>query len=282
VRVEVYANSTLYKDKEELEALQLGAVQMLAPSLAKFGQLGLRDFEVFDLPFLFPNRQAVQNVVQSAIGKSLLKQLEPRGIVGLAFWDNGFKVMAANVPPNNPLTLKGKRIRIQPSRVIEKQIELLGATPIALPFSETYAALSSGLVDGTENTPSNLHSQRIHELLKYIAITNHSYLGYAVVVNQKFWRSLPKDIRGILEDCMEQATLKNQTMADQLNQQALATIQKLGKTEVRILSPMERDAWRKVLEPVYQDTEKRLNNGLVTKTRKAAGSQTSMLRPYFQ
>ena len=282
VRIEVYPNSTLYKDKEELEALQLGAVQMLAPSLAKFGQLGLQDFEVFDLPFLFPNRQAVQNVTQSPIGRSLLKQLETRGIIGLTYWDNGFKVLAANTPLNMPQGLKGKRIRTQPSRVIEQQMEQLGATPITLPFSETHAALSSGLVDGTENAPSNLYTQQIHHITNHVGITNHGYLGYVVVVTQKFWRSLPKDIRATLEECLKQATVKNQNIADTLNQQAIINMSKAGKARVYALSPTEREAWRKALEPIYQATEKRLSKDLVQNVRKAAGSETSILKPYFR
>jgi C4-dicarboxylate-binding protein DctP len=144
VKVLVYPNSSLYKDREELEALQLGAVQMLAPSLAKFGQLGMRDFEVFDLPYIFPNRQVLKMVTQGEIGRELLNQLEDRGILGLAYWDNGFKVMSANTPIRLPEDLKGKRMRIQPSRVLEAQMEALGATPIPLAFSDVHTALETG------------------------------------------------------------------------------------------------------------------------------------------
>ena len=154
VKVEVYANSTLYKDKEELEALQLGAVQMLAPSNSKFGPMGIKDFEVFDLPFLLPNLASLRKVTEGPIGNRLLKLLEPKGMIGLAYWDNGFKQMSANKPLRMPEDYKGLKFRIQSSKVLEAQFRLLGATPQVMAFSEVYQALQTGVVDGQENTPS--------------------------------------------------------------------------------------------------------------------------------
>lgn len=275
VKVEVYPNSTLYKDREELEALQLGAVQMLAPSLAKFGQLGMRDFEVFDLPYIFPNRQVLKTVTQGEIGKQLLAQLEDRGILGLAYWDNGFKVMSANTPLRLPEDLKGKRMRIQPSRVLEAQMEALGATPIPLAFSDVYTALETGLVDGTENPPSNLYSKKMHEVQKHVAVTNHGYLGYAVIVNRKFWGSLPADIRSTLEKCMIDATRKNDDEAEKLNAQALQKVKASKNTQVTMLSASELDAWRKALEPVHRRMESRISKELIASIRKAAAVQAA-------
>ena len=275
VKVEVYPNSSLYKDREELEALQLGAVQMLAPSLAKFGQLGMRDFEVFDLPYIFPNRQVLKAVTQGAIGRELLNQLEDRGILGLAYWDNGFKVMSANTPIRLPEDLKGKRMRIQSSRVLEAQMEALDATPIPLAFSDVYTALESGLVDGTENPPSNLYSKNMHEVQKYVAVTNHGYLGYAVIVNRKFWNSLPADIRATLERSIGDATRKNDEEAEKLNAQALAKVRDSKKTTVLTLSSVELDAWRKALEPVHRKMESRINKELISNIRKAAATQAA-------
>lgn len=273
VKVEVYPNSSLYKDREELEALQLGAVQMLAPSLAKLGQLGVRDFEVFDLPYIFPNRQVLKTVTQGEIGKQLLSQLEDRGILGLAYWDNGFKVMSANTPLRLPEDLKGKRMRIQPSRVLESQMEALGATPIPLAFSDVYAALENGLVDGTENPPSNLYSKKMHEVQKYVAVTNHGYLGYAVIVNRKFWNSLPADIRLTLERCMAEASRKNDDESEKINAQALAKIKESKYTTVLTLNSAEIEAWRKALEPVHRRMENRINKDLIHSIRKAAADQ---------
>jgi C4-dicarboxylate-binding protein DctP len=273
VKVQVYPNSSLYKDREELEALQLGAVQMLAPSLAKFGQLGMRDFEVFDLPYIFPNRQVLKTVTQGEIGRQLLTQLEDRGILGLAYWDNGFKVMSANTPLRLPEDLKGKRMRIQPSRVLEAQMEALGATPIPLAFSDVHTALETGLVDGTENPPSNLYSKNMHEVQKYVAVTNHGYLGYAVIVNRKFWTSLPADLRPILEKCMVDATKKNNEESEKLNALALKNVKDSKNTKVHALTANELEAWRKALEPVHRRMEGRISKELISNIRKIAAEQ---------
>jgi tripartite ATP-independent transporter DctP family solute receptor len=162
VKVEVYANSTLYKDKEEMEALQLGAVQMLAPSLAKFGPLGVKEFELFDLPYIFDNYAELHKVTQGPLGQTLLKKLEPKGVTGLAFWDNGFKSFSANTPIKMPADLKGKKMRIQSSKVLEEEIRALSALPQVMAFSEVYQALQTGVVDGTENPISNLYTQKMY------------------------------------------------------------------------------------------------------------------------
>src|SRR3954452_12969971 len=179
VKVEGYANSTLYKDKEELEALQLGAVQMLAPSLAKFGPLGVKEFEVFDLPFIFDNTAELHKVTQGPVGKVLLGKLDAKGIKGLAFWDNGFKSFSANKPLKTPDDFKGLKMRIQSSKVLESQMRAVGAIPQVMAFSEVYQALQTGVVDGTENTPSNMYTQKHHEVQKFTTISNHGYIGYA-------------------------------------------------------------------------------------------------------
>src|SRR5476651_947083 len=221
VRVEVYPNSQLYKDKEELEALQLGAVQMLAPSLAKFGPLGVKEFEAFDLPYIFPTKTALYNVTEGEIGKSLMKKLEPKGITGLAFWDNGFKVMSANRPLHSTTDFKGLKMRIQSSKVLDAQMRALGANPQVLAFSEVYQALQTGVVDGTENPPSNMYTQKMHEVQKYVTVSNHGYLGYAVIVNKKFWDGLPPDIRAALDKAMKDATIFANEIAQKDNDMAL-------------------------------------------------------------
>jgi len=162
VKVEVYPNSQLYKDKEEMEALQLGAVQMLAPSLAKFGPLGVKEFEVFDLPYIFPSKDVLRSVTGGPAGASLLKKLEGKGIIGLAYWDNGFKIMSANKPLMSPADLKGVKMRIQSSKVLDAEMRALGALPQVMAFSEVYQALQTGVVDGTENPPSNMYTQNLH------------------------------------------------------------------------------------------------------------------------
>jgi len=263
VRVEVYANSTLYKDKEEMEALQLGAVQMLAPSLAKFGPLGMREFEVFDLPYLFDNYAELHKVTQGPLGQSLLKKLEPRGIVGLAFWDNGFKSFSANTPIKVPADLKAKKMRIQSSKVLEEEMRALGALPQAMDFSEVYQALDTGVVDGTENPVSNLYTQRMHEVQKFLTLTEHGYLGYAVIVNKKFWEGLPSDLRGQLEMAMKEATAYANKIAKEQNDKDLESVRKSGKTQVYVPTRGERMAFKKVLVPVHQKMELRIGKALI-------------------
>jgi len=274
VRVEVYPNSTLYKDKEELEALQLGAVQMLAPSLAKFGPFGVKEFEAFDLPYIFPNKEVLYRVTQGPIGRELFKKLEPKGITGLAYWDNGFKVMSANRPLHVPSDLRGLKMRIQSSKVLDAQMRALGAEPQVLAFSEVYQALKTGLVDGTENPPSNLYTQKMDEVQKYVTISDHGYLGYAVIVNKKFWDGLPADIRSALEGAMQEATKYANAIAQQENDAALAAVQKTGKTSIYRLSDKEKAEWRAALVPVQQQMAERVGRDLVAALiREGAGAE---------
>ena len=271
VKVEVYPNSQLYKDKEELEALQLGAVQMLAPSLAKFGPLGVKEFEVFDLPYLFPNKAALYRVTEGPVGKSLFAKLDAKGIVGLAYWDNGFKVMSANRPVRMPADFRGLKMRIQASKVLDAQMRALGANPQVLAFSEVYQALQTGVVDGTENPPSNMYTQKMHEVQKHVTVSNHGYLGYAVIVNKKFWDGLPSEIRTSLTKAMAEATTYEKAIAQRDNDMALAAIRKAGKTTIHMQPAPEQAAWRAALTPVHKDMEGRVGKQLIGSITAAAG-----------
>jgi C4-dicarboxylate-binding protein DctP len=275
VKIELYPNSTLYKDKEELEALQLGAVQMLAPSLAKFGPLGVKEFEVFDLPYIFPTKDVLYRITEGSIGKDLMKKLEPKGIVGLGFWDNGFKVMSANKPIHLPSDLKGQKLRIQSSKVLDAQMRALGASPQVLAFSDVYQALQTGVVDGTENPPSNLYTQKMHEVQKHVTMTNHGYLGYAVIVNKKFWDGLPADIRKELDGAMKTATKYANAIAQQENDIALEAVKKSGKTTVYQPSEKERAEWLKALLPVQKALEDRIGKDLIANVNKEAAALSS-------
>ena len=270
VRVEVYPESQLYKDKEELEALQLGAVQMLAPSLAKFGPLGVKEFEVFDLPYIFPSKAGLYKVTEGSVGKGLLKKLESKGITGLAYWDNGFKVMSANKPLRMPADFRGLKMRIQSSKVLDAQMRALGANPQVLALSEVYQALETGVVDGTENPPSNMYTQKMHEVQKHMTLSNHGYLGYAVIVNKKFWDGLPADIRASLEAAMRDATTFEKAIAQRDNNLALAAIRKAGKTAIHTPTAAEQAAWRQALLPVHKDMESRIGKDLLNAIAKEA------------
>ena len=277
VKVEVYANSTLYKDKEEMEALQLGAVHMLAPSLSKFGPLGVREFEVFDLPYIFDGYDSLRMVTLGPVGRQLLDKLEARGIKGLTYWDNGFKSISANTPIRTPADLKGKKMRIQSSKVLEEQYRTLGAIPQVMAFSEVYQALQTGVVDGTDNPHSNLYTQKMHEVQKHMTITDHNYLGYAVIVNKKFWDGLPADIRKQLDDAMEQSTRYANQFAKVDNDNALEMVRKSGKTQIYVPTKEELSAFKKAMIPVHKKMESRVGKQTIDAVYKATGFNPAKL-----
>ena len=263
VVVEVYPNSQLYKDNEELQALQLGAVQLLAPSLAKFGPLGVREFEVFDLPFVLPNKAALRKVTDGPLGHKLMSLLEPKGIKGLAYWDNGFHVMAANRPIHHVKDFQGLKLRIQGSKVLNATTRAWGAIPQVMAFSEVYQALQTGVVDGLENVPSNIWTQKFYEVVKYIAVSHHAHLSYAVVANKKFWEGLPADVRPALEKAVGEASDYFNAIAKTENDEALEEIKKTGKVQVYPLTPEERRSWLQAVLPVHKEMENRIGKNLI-------------------
>ena len=271
VKVEVFPNSQLYKDGEEMEALQLGSVQMLAPSVAKFGPLGVREFEVFDLPYMFDDFAELHKVTQGAVGKQLFQKLETKSIVGLAYWDNGFKVMSANKALKAPGDVKGLKMRIQSSNVLESQMRALGALPQKMAFSEVYQGLQTGVVDGTENPPSNFYTQKMHEVQKFMTLTDHGVIEYAVIVNKKFWDGLPADIRTLLESAMADATKYANEIAKKDNDDALEGVKKSGKTQIITLTADEKAVWKKALVQVHREQEGRIGKDLIQAVYKETG-----------
>jgi C4-dicarboxylate-binding protein DctP len=271
VKIEVYPNSTLYKDKEELEALQLGAVQMLAPSNSKFGPIGIREFEVFDLPYILPDLKTLRKVTDGPLGARLLKLLDSKGMTGLAYWDNGFKQMSANKKLLEPSDYKGLKFRIQSSKVLEAQFRTLGAIPQVMAFSDVYQALQTGVVDGQENTWSNIYTQKMHEVQKYMTNTNHGYIGYVVVVNKKFWDGLPADVREQLTKAMKEATEFGNNQSAKENEDALDLIKKSGKSEIITETPEQDEAMRKAMMPVYKDVASRVGQPLIDEFLKETG-----------
>lgn len=271
IKIEIYPNSSLFKDGEEMEALQLGAVQMLAPSLAKFGPLGVREFEVFDLPYMFDDYAELHKVTDGAVGAALFRKIEAKGLVGLAYWDNGFKVMSANKPIRMPADYKGLKMRIQSSKVLGDQMKALGSIPQVMAFSEVYQALQTGVVDGTENPPSNFYTQKMHEVQKYLALTNHGYLGYAVIVNKKFWDGLAPDIRAALLNAMKDSTRYANEIAQQENDEALEAVRKSGKTQILTLTADQKAAMKKALVGVHKENESRVGRDTIVEVYKATG-----------
>jgi C4-dicarboxylate-binding protein DctP len=252
VKVEIYPNSTLYKDKEEIEALQLGSVHMLAPSTAKFAPLGIKEFEALDLPWLFKDDQTYSNAMKGTIGKWLFEKLETKGITGLAYWDNGFHMLSANRPLAKPTDFQGLKFRISGSKVADQYLRIMGSIPQIMAFSEVYQALQTGVVDGCENTASNYLTQKFYEVQKDITVSYHAHLQYAVIVNSKFWSGLPPDIRAQLEKAMNEATDYTNQIAHQENEDALAEIKKTGKTTLHYLTDADRKAWQEAMQPTYK------------------------------
>ena len=251
VRIEVYPNSSLYKDKEEIEALQLGSVQMLAPSTAKFAPLGVKEFEALDLPWLFKDDETYAKAMKGPVGQWLFKKLEAKGITGLAYWDNGFHMTSANRPLVNPSDFQGLKIRISGSKIADQYFREVGSIPQIMAFSEVYQALQTGVVDGCENTPSNYTTQKFHEVQKHITVSYHAHLQYAVIVNSKFWNGLPADVRTQLTKAMDEATDYTNSIATKENEDALAAIKESGKANLHYLTDEQKAAWQKAMQPTY-------------------------------
>lgn len=263
IRVEVYPDSQLYGDHDEIEALQLGAVEMLAPSLSKFGAMGVNVFEVFDLPFLFQDLAQVRCVTRGEIGQQLLQDLSRHRMVGLGFLDNGFKQMSAGKPLREVRDFKGLRLRIQASRVVAAQMRALGAYPVVLPFGETQRALASGVVDGTENPLSNFLTQGLAPVQAAVTLTDHGYLGYAIVANPRFWAHLAPEDRALLQRALAEALEHGNQLSAALDRQALETLKHAPQVRVHTLTPAQRDALRQAMLPLYADFQRRSGAALL-------------------
>lgn len=273
VRVDVYPNSMLFKDKEELEALQIGSVQMLAPVPGKFGPAGIKEFEVFDLPYMFPNEAGLHRVTRGPLGASLLKKLEPRGFLGLSYWDAGFRILSANRPVHVPDDARGLKIRISSSKVNQAIFKAIGAIPQTMAFSEVYQALQTGVVDGADGNMPNLYTQKQFEVQKHVTMTNHTFSGYVVVVNKAFWDKLPADIRTELNAAMKEATEYNDKVAEDDNLKAVAAIKASGKTTIYTPTPEEKALWIKAMAPVQEEMAPRIGKDLIDAIRKEANAK---------
>jgi C4-dicarboxylate-binding protein DctP len=271
VKVEVYPNSSLYKDKEELEALQLGSVQILAPSISKFGPLGVKEFDVFDLPFLMSDDARARQMMASPMMADLNKKLEAKGVSPLAYWDNGAHVYTANKPLIRPEDFRGLKMRIQGSRVLDAVIRELGGIPQIMGFGELYQALQTGVVDGEDNVPSNILTQKFYEVQKNLTVSYHGRLTYALVTNKKFWDTLPADVKAPLERAVKESTdFFNETAAKD-NIDALEKIKASGKVQVHYLTDDEKKAWVAKLMPVHKEMQSRFGKDFIDKIYKASG-----------
>jgi len=269
VQVQVFPSSQLFGDAKELEALLLGDVQFIAPSLSKFDRY-TKSIQVFDLPFLFEDIEAVDRFQQSKHGQDLLTSMKGKGLLGLGYWHNGMKQLSSDKDQLKvPADVKGLKFRIQASDVLEAQFRALGANPQKMAFSEVYQALQTGVVDGQENTWSNIYSQKFFEVQKTIAVTNHGVIDYMVVTNAKWWDGLPPDVRKGLSEAMAEATLYSNKLADDLNEEARKKIAAAGKARIQPLTKAELVPWQKAMEPVWKQFEPGIGKDLIEAARKS-------------
>jgi C4-dicarboxylate-binding protein DctP len=269
VEVQVFPSSQLFGDAKEMEALLLGDVQIIAPSLSKFDRY-TKKLQVYDLPFLFPNLEAVDRFQATHEGQALLDSMTRKGIKGLAYWHNGMKQLSSDKDKLQvPADVKGLKFRIQQSDVLEAQFRAVGANPQKMAFSEVYQALQTGVVDGQENTWSNIYSQKFYEVQKTIAETNHGLIEYMVITNAKWWAGLPPDVRKGLSEAMAEATVYANNLARELNERDRKRIAEAGKARIQPLSKQDLAAWQKAMAPVWKKFEGGIGKDLIAAAQKA-------------
>ncbi|NBQ46572.1 MAG: DctP family TRAP transporter solute-binding subunit [Proteobacteria bacterium] len=269
VQVQVFPNSQLFGDGKEMEALLLNDVQIIAPSLSKFDRY-TKKIQVFDLPFLFKDAEAALKFENSKEGKALLKSMEDKGLLGLNYWGNGMRHFSANKDFRLPSDVKGLKFRIQASDVYEAMMKSLGANGQKMAFAEVYQALQTGVVDAQENSFSNTYSQKFHEVQKTIIESNHGILDYMVVVNAKWWNGLPADVKKGLSEAMDEATVFNNQIAKQKNDEARAAIEAAGKAKIVKLTDAQLAEWKKAMQPVYKQFEADIGVDLIKAAQAAS------------
>lgn len=262
VKVEVYPSGQLMNDDDSIDGLAFGEVQMIAVSLSKLDRL-THKFQVFDLPFLFPDLEAVETFQASAQGQSLLRVMQDKGLLGKAFWHNGMKQFGGPVPMRNPEDADGLKFRIMESDVLQEQILQIGGNPQKMAFGEVYQALQTGAIDAQENTWSNIYSSKFYEVQKYLTQTNHGYIGYLVTVNPGFWSSLPDDIRTELDAIIKEVAQWTNKVSEDINQQGRQKIIDSGQSEVVQLSPDELTVWQTAMRPVWEKFEGNIGKELI-------------------
>lgn len=262
VKVEVYPNSSLFGDGQEMDALLVGDVHMLAPSLAKFEHYQ-KKIQLFDLPFIFDDMAALDRFQQSEAGQSLLTSMQDKGITGLGYWHNGLKQLSANKELRVPRDARGLKFRVQNSAVLDEQFKALRANPRKMAFAEMYQGLQTGVVNGAENPYTNIYSQKIHEVQSNITESNHGTLDYMLITNTDFWNGLPEDVRNELTEIIAEVTVEVNNQASALNERDKQSILDAGTTEIITLTPEEREEWRKAVRPVWDKFQDQVGAELI-------------------
>ncbi len=259
--MQVFPNSTLYDDKKVLEAMLNGDVQLAAPSLSKFEKF-TKKFRIFDLPFVFEDVAAVDRFQNSAAGEKLKNSMNRRGLKGLAFWHNGMKQMSANRPLIKPEDAAGLKFRVQASDVLVAQFEQLGASPQKMSFKEVYGGLQTKVIDGQENTWSNIYGKKFFEVQDGVTETNHGILDYLLVTSSKWWDELPDDVRTQLATIIQEVTEVRNAESTKVNNQNKQNVI-AGGGEVRALTAEQRQAWVEAMKPVWKKFEKDIGADLM-------------------
>lgn len=274
VEIQVFPNGILYTDKNEVEALRRGDVQMIAPASSNLAEL-FPTWQAIDLPFAFPSQEALNKAFGGPIGSALFQSLEYKNMKGLAFWMNGFKQMTSSQKPLIvPDDFKNQTFRILPSPVIDAQFKQMGARTLTAPFNEVFRLLEQRKVDGQENTISNIFSKRLYKVQQYMTISNHGYLGYAVIMNKSFWDRLPADIQQKIAEAMDEATEWANRQSLAINEKQLQAIEKEGGIEIHYLTAQERRKWVAVLNPVYDQFSSQIGGELVKQIKQLRDSYT--------
>ena len=269
VRVEVYPSAQLMEDTEAIEALAFGEVQMIATSLSLYDRLTPK-FQIFDLPFLFPNLPAVERFQQSPAGRELLGALGEHGILGLQFWHNGMKQLSGPRPLIAPADAQGLKFRVMESDILQAQIEAVGGSPQKMAFGEVYQALQTGTVDAQENTWSNIYSSKFYEVQPYMTESNHGYIGYFVGVNAAFWQSLPEDLRAGLETTLAEVTAWGNARSEAINVEDRQRIVASGRSEIAVLTPEQVAAWQAAMRPVWDQFRDKIGTELIDAALRSA------------
>jgi C4-dicarboxylate-binding protein DctP len=269
VLVEVYPSAQLMEDTESIEALAFGEIQMVATSLSVFDRL-TQKFQLFDLPFLFPDLAAVERFQASAAGRELLTTLADDGILGLSFWHNGMKQFSGPRPLVEPDDARGLKFRVMESDILQAEIEAIGGSPQKMAFGEVYQALQTGTVDAQENTWSNIYSSKFYEVQPYMTESNHGYIGYYLAVNAPFWRSLPADLRSGLEATLAEVTQWGNERSEQINQEDKQRIVNSGRSELTVLTAEQLEAWQAAMRPVWDEFRESIGADLVNAALAAA------------
>jgi tripartite ATP-independent transporter DctP family solute receptor len=267
VEVQVFPNGILHSDQTEMDALRRGDIQMIAPAFSNLANR-IPAWSVLDLPYVFRDQQDVEQAFHGKIGGMLFETLEPLNMKGLAFWSNGFKQMTSNKPIRTPQDFAGQRFRIIQSPVLEAQFRTLGATAQGAPFNDVYRKLANNEVDGQENTISNIYSKRLYQVQKYMTVSNHGYLGYAVIINKSFWEKLPPDVQRVLTEALEEATAYSDQIAVSMNEQQWKQLTKESSMEIHVLTPQEQAVWREALQPVYKSFAPMIGSALMDEISK--------------